>query len=78
MTQLWLIIRSRGCKSLLIRRSNFYDRRYSFRHGQYIAADTSSNTPLAKLYINLPQKCGSGSGTITELSESERQVTGYQ
>jgi len=46
-----------------------------YKHGQHIAGNVSSNTPLAKLYVNMLQKFGvetdkfgTGTGTITELS----------
>jgi hypothetical protein len=46
-----------------------------YKHGQHIAGNTSSNTPLAKLFVNMLQKFGvetdkfgSGNGIITELS----------
>ena len=46
-----------------------------FKHGQHIAGDVASNTPLAKLYVNMLQKFGvkadkfgTGSGPIAELS----------
>jgi len=46
-----------------------------YKHGQHIAGNVSSNTPLGKLYVNMLQKFGvetdkfgTGTGTITELS----------
>ena len=46
-----------------------------YKHGQHIAGDAKSNTPLGKLFVNMLQKFGvetdkfgSGSGTIADLS----------
>ena len=46
-----------------------------YRHGQHIAGDPRSNTPLAKLFVNMLQRFGvetntfgSGTGTITGLA----------
>jgi hypothetical protein len=46
-----------------------------YKHGQHVAGNTSSNTPLAKLFVNMLQKFGvetdkfgSGTGTLTELT----------
>jgi hypothetical protein len=46
-----------------------------YKHGRHIAGNTSSNTPLAKLFVNMLQKFGvetdkfgSGTGTLTELT----------